>query len=242
MFEWYWFFLFYIIMLHISSVATSLYVHRTIGHGLFEISKPLEYVFRFILWTNESIGPTWAETYASRHRKHHGTSDTERDPHSPYQMSFKQICQPWKVNWDDVKKYCPEIKTPDDWMQKTMHEQYRYLGPWFLHAVAFVLFGLTGFLLSILIRESTKSWLGVWLGVFATHKVGFSYAGNRSNGDRSKNIFPIGILLAGEELHANHHNYPKSPNFRRRWFEVDIGYIYAIILAKCGLLKIKNNK
>lgn len=238
MFDWYWYFLFYAIMFHLGSVAFSLYVHRTIGHGHFVLSKPLEYLFRIILWTSGKLGPRWAQTYASRHRKHHVTSDTADDPHSPYCMSFKEMCQPWRVDSGDYKKYCADIKTPDDWMQKNLHEKYNFLGPWVLHAVSFILFGIVGGLLSILIKEITKPWLSVFIGNYATHKIGFSYAGHRSPNDQSKNLFPIGILLAGEELHNNHHNHPRSPNFSYRWFEFDLGYTYAKIFSVLGLLKI----
>lgn len=238
MFEWYWFFLFYLVTFHISSVVFSLYVHRTIGHGLFKISKPLEYIFRLILWLGGNLGPRWAETYAARHRKHHRTSDTSADPHSPYHMSLKEMCNSWHMDPDDVKKYCPEISTPNDWIQRVLYEKYQFLGPWVLHIVALVLFGPIGFAVSIALKLATRKWLGVFLGNFATHKIGFTYAGNRFAGDQSKNIFPLGILLGGEELHANHHNHPRSSNFKKRWFEIDTGYIYAMILSKFRLLTI----
>ena len=241
MFDWYWYFVFYFVMFHLSGMAFSLYVHRTIGHGYFVVSKPLEYVFRFILWTGGKLGPRWAETYAARHRKHHSTSDSVNDPHSPYQITFKEMCKHWEPTDEDIKKYCPEIKTPDDWMQKNMHEKYHYLGPIFVHAVAFILFGSTGCLLSIIIRELTKNWLALFVGNYATHKIGFDYPGHRNSEDKSKIIFPIGILISGEELHCNHHNYPRSPKFSRRWFEFDIGYVYAKIFSFVGLLKLRKN-
>lgn len=240
MFDWYWYFLFYLVMFHLNAVTFSLYVHRTMGHGLFTISKPLEHVFRFILWTGGGLGPNWAETYASRHRKHHKTSDTPDDPHSPFYMSLRQMCQGWEVDWDDVKKYCSDVKTPNDWLQKNFYEKYRNYGPRFIFLVVLILFGPIGFMLSVIVRESTRRWMGVFWGNYATHKFGFTYAGNRSPSDKSKIMFPWGILIGGEELHANHHNYPRSPSFRQKWFEIDIGYVYAVILSKLKLLKINN--
>lgn len=242
MFDWYWFFAFYLLVLHIKLAVHTIYIHRTIGHGLFVVSKPLEYVFRFILWTGGQLGPRWAETYAGRHRKHHATSDGEEDPHSPYSMSLREMCTQWKVDPEDAKKYCPEVSTPNDWMQRNMHEKYAKYGPWFLHLVALTLFGVIGLALSILMRYLTKDWLAVFLGNYANHKYGFSYAGHRHPTDKSKNLFPLGILLAGEELHNNHHNYPKEPKFSRYWFEFDLGYVYAKILCYLGLLQIKKEQ
>jgi fatty-acid desaturase len=88
----------------------------------------------------------------------------------------------------------------------------------------------------------TKNWLGVFIGNYAFHKFGFEYAGHKNLNDKSKNLFPIGILLGGEELHNNHHNMPYRPNYRHRWFEVDIGYVYAKIFEIFGLLKISKEK
>lgn len=238
MFEWYWFFPFYLLLFHVTSVSYSLYLHRAVAHGHFKISKSLEYVFRFILWTGEFLGPRYAEAYSSRHRKHHKTSDTAQDPHSPFYMSLSEMCQPKLLDEKDVAKYCPDVKTPDDWMQRTLHEKYRHVGPWLVHFIALVLFGVVGALLSIGVRQLTKKWMGSFMGNYATHKIGFTYAGNHFKHDQSKIIFPIGILLGGEELHANHHNHPRSPTFKQKWFELDIGYVYAIILSKFNLLEI----
>ena len=239
MLEWYWYFVFYLLLFHIKCTVHTIYVHRTVGHGHFMVSKPLEYFFRFILWTGSQAGPRWAETYASRHRKHHVTSDSDQDPHSPYNMTFQEMCTNWKVDPLDADRYCPEIKTPDDWMQKTLHEKYNNVGPWVIHILSLILFGPIGFILSVVMRYITKDWLSIFVGNYINHKLGFDYAGHRHPTDKSKNVFPLGLLLAGEELHNNHHNYPKEPNFRRFWFEIDLGYVYAKILSYMGLLKIK---
>jgi stearoyl-CoA desaturase (delta-9 desaturase) len=143
------------------------------------------------------------------------------------------------VDDQDIKKYCPDITTDDDWMQRVLVEKYRHLGPWVWHIVSLMLFGPVGFILSLIARYTTKDWLGVFLGNYANHKYGFEYAGHRHPTDRSKNMMPWGLFMAGEELHNNHHNYPLDPSFARYWFEFDLGYAYAKILSYMGLLKIK---
>ena len=74
-----------------------------------------------------------------------------------------------------------------------------------------------------------------------SHKgiIGFNYVKEHVGQDKSRIIFPIGILLAGEELHVNHHNQPWNPNFKRRWFEFDIGWMYIKIFEFFKLLKLK---
>jgi stearoyl-CoA desaturase (delta-9 desaturase) len=62
---------------------------------------------------------------------------------------------------------------------------------------------------------------------------------NGNSKDRSTNISPIGIIIGGEELHNNHHLEPGNPRLSRRWFEVDMGWIWIQIFKFTGLLKIR---
>jgi stearoyl-CoA desaturase (delta-9 desaturase) len=58
--------------------------------------------------------------------------------------------------------------------------------------------------------------------------------------DNSRNIFPIGFLIGGEELHNNHHGDGANPKLSRKWFEFDIGWLYIKILEKLNLAKIRS--
>jgi stearoyl-CoA desaturase (delta-9 desaturase) len=57
--------------------------------------------------------------------------------------------------------------------------------------------------------------------------------------DASTNISPWGILIAGEELHNNHHTYPTSAKLSVKPYEFDIGWMYISILQMAGLAKAK---
>jgi stearoyl-CoA desaturase (delta-9 desaturase) len=57
--------------------------------------------------------------------------------------------------------------------------------------------------------------------------------------DASTNISPWGILIAGEELHNNHHTYPTSAKLSVKPFEFDIGWMYITIMQSVGLAKVK---
>ena len=63
---------------------------------------------------------------------------------------------------------------------------------------------------------------------------------NGETKDHSRNIFPWGILVGGEELHNNHHLDAASPKLSSRWFEFDIGWLYIKILTSLRLAKLKN--
>jgi stearoyl-CoA desaturase (delta-9 desaturase) len=68
------------------------------------------------------------------------------------------------------------------------------------------------------------------------HTIGYR---NYAVKDASRNLGPIGFLLSGEELHNNHHKYPSSAKFSKRWFEFDMGWVYIQSLRALGLAKVK---
>jgi stearoyl-CoA desaturase (delta-9 desaturase) len=57
--------------------------------------------------------------------------------------------------------------------------------------------------------------------------------------DASTNISPWGIIIAGEELHNNHHTYPTSAKLSIKPYEFDIGWMYITILKSLGLASVK---
>jgi stearoyl-CoA desaturase (delta-9 desaturase) len=57
--------------------------------------------------------------------------------------------------------------------------------------------------------------------------------------DASTNISPWGILIAGEELHNNHHTYPTSAKLSVKPYEFDIGWMYIRVMKAVGLAKVK---
>lgn len=236
--EWFW--VYWLINFHISGVAFTLYMHRGIGHRMCTFSPFASHILRFILWIGSKLGPQYVETYAVKHRKHHACSDSPDDPQSPFYLTFRQQISPWKLNEEDLRN--SDIRSPNDWIERTLYIPYYKHGHWVVHLIAGLFFGIWGFVLSYVVRMATYRWLGITLGNILFHKIGFTYAGNKHPTDRSRNLLPWGILMAGEELHANHHNDSTNPNYRQRWFEIDIGYIYACILSKLGMLQFTRKK
>jgi stearoyl-CoA desaturase (delta-9 desaturase) len=53
--------------------------------------------------------------------------------------------------------------------------------------------------------------------------------------DASRNIFPIGFFIGGEELHNNHHAYATSAKFSSKWWEFDMGWLVIRSLQLLGL-------
>ena len=97
------------------------------------------------------------------------------------------------------------------------------------------LFGAIG----LTIWAIQMAWIPFW-AAGVVNGVGhyFGYR-NFASPDTSTNVFPIGILIGGEELHNNHHAYGTSAKFSSKWYELDIGWIYILGLKGLGLVKIK---
>ena len=65
---------------------------------------------------------------------------------------------------------------------------------------------------------------------------------NTDTKDFSRNLTPWALWIGGEELHSNHHAEPANPKLSRRWFELDIGWVYFRILNLVGLAKLREQK
>jgi len=46
---------------------------------------------------------------------------------------------------------------------------------------------------------------------------------------------PVALLVSGEELHNNHHRWPRSAKFSMKWWEIDAGWMLIRSLAAVGL-------
>ncbi|MGH8259675.1 MAG: DesA/ISL3 alpha bundle tail domain-containing protein, partial [Steroidobacteraceae bacterium] len=53
------------------------------------------------------------------------------------------------------------------------------------------------------------------------------------------NIIPWGVLIAGEELHNNHHAFPRSARFSVQRWELDMGWLVVRLLSAIGLARVK---
>ena len=123
---------------------------------------------------------------------------------------------------------------PDDWIERNLYARHSRAGLGFLLLVDLYLFGLA-------VGLAVWALCAVWLPVLGNVINGLGHAlgyRNFPTRDESHNILPIGIWIAGEELHNNHHADPRSARFRARWFELDIGWIDIRILAALRLARV----
>jgi stearoyl-CoA desaturase (delta-9 desaturase) len=217
-------------------------------HGAYKISPTLNHIGRFVMYTIAiGIYPEWMRINVGTHRMHHRNSDTIDDSHTPHLLPFKALLNekynPYykRVNKKELGNYALDIPILDDWMQQNVYtSQRRFYGCALVVAIYGMLFGWLGLLMAPILLMFTANFMMPMIATWIPHKLGFYRHKDHKFPDRSLNLIPIGIYLCGEELHSNHHANPRSYNLRNRWFEFDIGYYYAILFEKLGLIEFKD--
>jgi stearoyl-CoA desaturase (delta-9 desaturase) len=228
---------FTLIATHITIASVTIFLHRCQAHRALELHAIPSHFFRFWLWlTTGMVTKEWAAI----HRKHHAKCETEEDPHSPVTRGIGKVLlegaelyREESKNRETMEKY--GHGTPDDWLEHNVYSKYSWQGVGLLLIIDVLLFGaigLTVWAVQMLWIPITAAGIINGLG----HYWGYR---NYDCTDASTNIFPIGILIGGEELHNNHHTFGTSAKLSSKWYEFDIGWLYIRVLESLGLAKVK---
>lgn len=243
--------LFFIAWYGIATIFT-VYIHRVLAHSFFDISPILEHFFVFCLWFVAGVGGRfeWRQYFTTSHLRHHRYSDTEKDPHSPYFFTFKQLCNeqlvlrshndpsnPSYIPPAELAKYAYQNKA--SWIESNVYWKYPRLGQITFWIMCTILAGIPGFVVGAIFYRSNV--IITFVGKWAIHKIG-SDKENPVTHDRSKNSFLIALVcgFGGEEYHRYHHDDPSKPYFHRHWYQVDLGWVCCRIFMALGLLKLRN--
>lgn len=250
MFAWYWSLPFAVLLLMLTTAVYSIFIHRACAHkSVIFTSTALINFCRFWWWLMGFWYPNWVQHMSAMHRKHHIRTDTAEDPHSPYVYSLAQLLfvfhnpgpgQPYYMKAEEVQKLASDLPTYNDWAEQHVYSQYYKYTFFILVALFFLLFGFWGMMCSIPLLIGIR--LTARMHNYLSHKVGYRHGPPLKETDHSKNLFPIGFLLSGEELHANHHNSPGSARLSTRWWEFDFGWTIILILRFFGLIKLSSKK
>jgi stearoyl-CoA desaturase (delta-9 desaturase) len=125
--------------------------------------------------------------------------------------------------------------TPNDWLERNLYTRFSWQGVGLMFIIDITLFGAAG--LSVWALQ--MAWTPIMAaGIIngAGHYWGYR---NFEAPDASTNVSPWGILIAGEELHNNHHTYPTSAKLSVKPYEFDIGWMYISLMQMAGLAKVK---
>ncbi len=210
------------VMMQITILSVTIFLHRCQAHRALALHPAVSHFFRFWLWLTTGM---LTKEWAAIHRKHHAKAETPDDPHSPMTRGI------WTVFFQGAELYRKESRnqetlerygqgTPDDWMERNVYSRYSKLGIFIMLGLDLLLLGMPGLTVWALQMICIPFFAaGLINGV--GHYVGYR---NFECADASRNIFPLGILLGGEELHNNHHTFGTSARFSVKWWEVDLGW------------------
>ncbi|HEU0199699.1 MAG TPA: fatty acid desaturase [Burkholderiaceae bacterium] len=222
---------------HVTIAAVTIYLHRHQTHRALDLHPAVSHLFRFWLWLTTGME---TKEWVAVHRKHHAHVETPADPHSP------QIHGIARVLWGGVFLYVRESRdrevqerygrgTPDDWLETHVYTRCSYCGLILMGLVDVVAFGLVWGLFVLAIQ---LVWIPFWAaGVINGMGHYWGYR-NYPVEDASTNLFPVGILIGGEEFHNNHHAFPTSAKLSSTWYEFDIGWMYIRLLELLGLARV----
>jgi len=230
--------IFTLIATHISVVLNSIYVHRGIAHKNLTFHPVLDHAIRIWLWLTESIiVKDWAYT----HQRHHRYADTPQDPHLDVQQGVWRIS--WLNFWQHLEskfsqrgavRYREFPGFPEDWADRKIYNRHYLLGLFLMLAIDVALFDEIG----LVVWTVQMIWSPFWISAVANglgHYCGYR---NYKTPDNSRNLWPVGIFIGGDEMHNNHHSDPSTFKTSRHWWEFDIGWAYIQFFKFLGLVKL----
>lgn len=195
-------------------IGMSVTFHRLLSHKSFESPR----WFLMLGCLTGTLGLTGSVLgWVAVHRKHHMSSDLEKDPHSPHRQAW------WKVQFLSMY-YRPQLRLVKDLIKEPFivfcHRQYLTI------QLVYVIFLMSVFGPFALIYAYLVPAAMLWHGGSCINTLGHLF-GYRSfpTKDKSVNNPILGVLMWGEGWHNNHHAKPRRKKFGLRFWELDISYL-----------------
>lgn len=221
----------------IANVATTVYLHRGLAHKAVTFKRPVNEVFRFLLWVTTGIRP---RQWVAVHRKHHAFTDVEGDPHSPVLLGWM------KVQMSNVALYRREARNQETLSKYARDIPQTRLDRWFYDRA---LVGLAIGVGALVLAFGPVAGLAIafvhvnlYLGGSAAVNAIAHHFGRKPYPNGAGNLQWLAFITAGEGLHNNHHAAPTSARLSHRWFEIDPGWWVVRTLALFRLAKIRLNE
>ena len=234
---WWQIVLFTLAMTHVTMISVTVFLHRHQAHRALDLHPIASHCFRFWLWlTTGQVTKEWAAI----HRKHHAKCEQADDPHSPHVYGIKtvllqgaELYRAESKNLDTMARF--GHGTPDDWIERNVYTRYSWQGVGLMMILDLTLFGMAG----LTVWAVQMAWTPITAAGIINGAAHFWGYRNFEAPDASTNISPWGIIIAGEELHNNHHTYPTSAKLSVKPYEFDIGWMYISLMQMVGLAKVK---
>jgi stearoyl-CoA desaturase (delta-9 desaturase) len=223
--------------IQVMFLGVTLYLHRDQAHGALMLHPLVRHVFRFWLWFSSGV---LTREWVAVHRRHHVYADQEGDPHSPLIFGLKRVLLEGYELYRAAAADPVTVKnfgkgTPDDWIERNLYSRYPNLGIVLFSLTFLTLFGIPSIVM-VAVHLSAQPVLAGGVVNGLGHAVGYRSFEMPST---ATNLVPWGLLLGGEELHNNHHAFPRSARFAVQPWELDIGWLFICAFHAVGLAKIR---
>ncbi len=218
-------------------LGVTLYLHRDQSHGGLILHPALRHLFRFWLWfSSGAITKEWVAV----HRCHHAHADQAGDPHSPLVFGLQRVLFQGFELYQSATRDPQLLKnfgrgTPADWLERRLYSAHPYLGIVLFITAHVLLFGAAGIIMIAVHLVAQPFFAGGVVNGLG-HAVGYRSFEMPS---AATNLVPWGLFLGGEELHNNHHAFPRSACFAVQPWELDIGWLWIRLFSALGLAKVR---
>ena len=239
----------------LTTLGITVGFHRLLTHKSFETYRWIRAVWMMLGALSVQGEPL---TWCAVHRRHHGHSDQEGDPHSPNLAGtgiWATLKGLWhgQVGWlfsgywshPDFEKYVPDLTT--DRLLVWVNKNY-FLFVFLSLAVPAAI----GFFFELWLGDGSRSlFFGAFLGflwgglvrICWTHHVTWSINsvchvfGKRhfKSDDHSTNNFFCAMVSFGEGWHNNHHAFPSSARHGLLWYQFDFSWCVIRAMRLVGL-------
>jgi stearoyl-CoA desaturase (delta-9 desaturase) len=218
-------------------LGVTLYLHRDQSHGGLILHPALRHLFRFWLWfSSAAVTREWVAV----HRRHHAYADQPGDPHSPVVFGLRRVLLEGYELYA-VAAHDPQTLrnfgrgTPDDWLERHLYAGHPYAGIAVFVGLHLLVFGAAGIIM-IAVHLSAQPFFAAGVINGLGHAVGYRSFEMPST---ATNLLPWGLLLGGEELHNNHHAFPRSACFAVQRWELDIGWLWIRLFRALRLARVR---
>ena len=216
-------------------LGITLYLHRDQSHGGLVLHPVLRHFFRFWLWF---CSGTVTREWVAVHRRHHAYADRPGDPHSPVVFGLQRVMlqgyELYVAAARDQKILANYGRdTPDDWLERNLYSRFPKAGLSLFVVLELVVFGVPAVTM-IAVQLMAQPFAGGVINGLG-HRLGYRSFEMPTS---ATNIVPWGVLIAGEELHNNHHAFPSSPRFAVQAWEIDMGWLVICVFRALGLARV----
>lgn len=203
--------------------------HRYFAHRSFKTSRAFQLVLAVLGTAAMQNGPLW---WSSWHRRHHRSSDTAQDPHSPARRGFWHAHIGWFVDGSHDDPDLSNVRDLSRYPELVFLERHKWLpivgwaiGCFFIAGLPGVVWG---FCVSTIAALHATMLINSLAHVWGTRRYDTT--------DASRNNALLAILTLGEGWHNNHHHAMRSARQGFRWWEIDLTYYSLWLLARFGIV------